>query len=259
MYKATLILSIAFGIVACSPKYNVIGIDTGSEEEEEQIDYSNASLRIVKPTSGSFVPYNELSNFEAELLDKDGNPLEFNEITWTSSVDSAWDPVGLAFEDNTLDVGLHDITAQVSLPNGDRVAYSVGGVLVQSAFAGTYVGTFSANVDYNEFPIGCAGSAVLVIDPYGEVLTGTSDCRVSFNGFDLDLAFLFDVDHDGDGALSGTVAADIFGWFQFDLDAEGSINKDEEVLDVNFAGSPFGDLSVDGAVTADRISLDAGL
>ena len=33
-------------------QYNVIGIDTGSEEEEEeQIDYSNATLRIVS-TSG---------------------------------------------------------------------------------------------------------------------------------------------------------------------------------------------------------------
>ena len=77
MHKVTLILSMALGLVACSPKYNVIGIHTDIvEEEEEQVDYSNASLRIVKPTSGSFVPYNELSNFEAELLDKDGNPLE---------------------------------------------------------------------------------------------------------------------------------------------------------------------------------------
>ena len=130
MKHALITLTAALSSLACSPKYNVIGIDTGSEEEEEeQIDYSNATLRIVSPTSGSFVPYNELSSFEAELLDKDGNPLAFDEITWTSSVDSAWDPTGLSFEDNTLDVGLHDITAQVALPNGDRVAYSVGGVL----------------------------------------------------------------------------------------------------------------------------------
>ena len=151
-----------------------------------------------------------------------------------------------------------DITAQVALPNGDRVAYSVGGVLVQSAYAGTYVGTFSANVDYNEFPIGCAGSAVLVIDPYGEVLTGASDCRVSFNGYELDLQFLFDVDHDGDGTLSGTVAADIFGWFQFDLDAEGSISKDDEPL-MSALQAVHLVICPGLAVTADRISLDAGL
>ena len=71
MKHALITLTAALSLLACSPKYNVIGIDTGSEEEEEeQIDYSNATLRIVSPTSGSFVPYNELSSFEAELLDK---------------------------------------------------------------------------------------------------------------------------------------------------------------------------------------------
>jgi len=145
------------------------------------------------------------------------------------------------------------------LPNGDRLAYSVGGVLVQSIWAGTYVGTFVANVQYNEFPLGCAGSAILVIDPYGEVLTGSSDCVVSVGGNDMELAFVFDVEHDGEGKLEGNVAADLFGWFQVDFDAFGGIDLPEENLTVEFEGSPFGDMEIDGAVSADRISLDAGL
>ena len=66
---------------------------------------------------------------------------------------------------------------------------------------------------------------------------GAGDCRFHLTAR-LDLQFLFDVDHDGDGSLSGTVAADIFGWFRFDLDAE-EVSTDDELLDVSFAGSPF--------------------
>jgi hypothetical protein len=254
------VIGLSLAITGCSPKYNVLGIDTDEEEEEEvEFDYSNATLRIVQPKSGSFVPYNETANFEAELLDKDGNVLELEDVTWSSSVDTAWDPTGRSFDDDSLDVGLHDLTAQIQLPNGDRLAYSVGGVLVQSVWAGTYVGTFIADVQYDEFPLGCAGSALLVIDPYGQVLTGASDCVVSVGGNALDLSFLFDVEHNGDGELNGTVAADIFGWFQFDFDAEGGIDLPEENLNISFGGNPFGDLSIDGSVSADRISLDAGL
>ena len=254
------VIGLGLGLTACSPKYNVLGLDSDTGEDvEEVIDYSNATLRIVTPKSGSFVPYDELSNFEAELLDKDGIPIEMEGVNWTSSADSAWDPSGLMFEDGSLDVGIHDLTAQVQLPNGDRLAYSVGGVLVQSVWAGTYVGTFSADVQYNEFPLGCAGAALLVIDPYGEVLTGDSDCVVSVGGNALDLSFIFDVEHVGDGVLAGNVAADLFGWFQFDFDAAGDIDLTEENLNLAFEGSPFGDLSIDGRVSADRISLDSGL
>ena len=147
MRRVAYLLGLSLAITGCSPKYNVLGIDTDDEEEAE-FDYSNATLRIVQPKSGTFVPYNEISNFEAELLDKDGNILELDDVNWSSSVDTAWDPTGRSFDDDSLDVGLHDLTAQIELPNGDRLAYSVGGVLVQSVWAGTYVGTFIADVQY---------------------------------------------------------------------------------------------------------------
>ena len=114
-------------------------------------------------------------------------------------------------------------------------------------------------MQYDEFPLGCAGSAILLIDPYGEVLTGDADCVVPFGGNNFELAFIFDVEHDGDGNLDGTVAADLFGWFQFDFDGSGGIDLGDESLTVEFGGSPFGSLSVDGSVSADRISLDSGL
>jgi hypothetical protein len=247
-----------FSLIGCSPKYNVLGLDTDLPEEEV-VDYEGATLRIVSPLSGGFVPYGDLSNFEAELLDSAGDPLEFDSVNWSSSKDTAWDPTGLVFEDDTLDVGIHNLTAQVSLPNGDRLAYSVGGVLVQSIWAGTYVGTFIAHVQYNELPLGCAGAAVLMIDPYGETLTGDSDCVVAMGGLDFDLSFVFDVAHDGEGELQGTVAANIFGFLEVDFDADGDIDLPEENVKVEFAGSTFGDMEIDGTVSANRISLDAGL
>ena len=251
-------VSALFLMSACSPKYNVIDI-TEEEEPVAEVNYDGATLRIIRPQSGSFVPYADVSDFEAELLGADGEPLEFNEVQWSSSADAQWTKTGIAFPDDSLDVGLHNITAQVSLPNGDRLAYSVGGVLVQSVYAGTYVGTFSTNVQYESFPLGCAGSAIMLIGPYGDVLTGDADCLASLGGFDAPLAFQFDVEHDGDGELSGVVAADLFGWFEVDFDAEGAVDLSEETLTLNFGGAPFDSMEVDGSVTADRISLDSGL
>jgi len=249
-------------VCACAPRYNVIALEdeeNSSVTETDPANYDNATLRIVRPLSGSFVPYREAAPFEAELLDSEGNPLDFDAIEWTSNSDPSWTPTGLSFDDDTLDVGLHSLTAEVSLPNGDRLAYSAGGILVQSVFAGTYVGTFSADVQYDSFPLGCGGSAVLVIDPYGEVLTGDSDCLVQLGGFDAPLAFVFDVEHDGNGGLSGTTAADLFGWFQLDFETSGEVDLDSESLSLEFAGAPWDGMTLDGSVTADRISLDSGL
>ena len=70
---------------------------------------------------------------------------------------------GLSFSDDTLGVGTHAITAEVSLPNGDRLSYTNGGILVQSIYAGTYAGLFDSTVTYDTYSLGCAGAATLVV------------------------------------------------------------------------------------------------
>ena len=42
-------------------------------------------------------------------------------------------------------VGTHTILAQTELPNGDRLAYAIGGVWVQHEDAGTYSGEFQVD------------------------------------------------------------------------------------------------------------------
>jgi hypothetical protein len=232
--------------------------DTGTIPDYSE--YDNATLRIVTPTSGAFLALEESHEFVAELLGEDGAPLDFDGITWSSSVDDAWDHSGRTFEDQTLSVGLHDITAQVSLPNGDRLAYTAGGVLVQSWYAGTYAGLFSADVtfDYQGTPVTvtCSGDALLVVEPMGEHATGDSTCLLSLMGFDLPADFVYDLDND-DGDLTGTANVDL-GFFQVPFDATGTLDRDAHTLDIAFAGSlaTFGDMSATVGTT--RVSLDAG-
>ena len=155
-------------MMACTPTYNVVGIDDTEVDDTEEQDwsaYEGASLRIVSPSSADFLPLGEDADFEAELLSVEGEPLEYDDIFWTSSVDEGWSGVGLQFEDDSLDVGIHDITAEVDLPSGDRLAHTIGGVLVQSPFAGTFTGLFAADITYDTYIITCAGTATLVVDP----------------------------------------------------------------------------------------------
>ena len=72
---------------------------------------------------------------------------------------------------------------------------------------------------------------VLIVDPYGELVGGDANCVTSLYDYELEMTYLFDLEND-DGRLSGTTSADIFGWFQFDFDAEGSLNPDDGTLHV---------------------------
>src|SRR5690606_34762646 len=107
---------------------------------------------------------------------------------------------GAAFDDDALDVGIHDITAEVTLPNGDRLAHTVGGILLQSLYAGTYSGIFNAQLQWEDLPIDCSGAVLLIVDPWGEVVAGDANCLASLLGFDAPIDFIFDLDND-DGAI----------------------------------------------------------
>ena len=229
---------------------------TTSSTEPTYPEYDTALLRIIAPTSGAFLPYGEQHSFEAEVVDQYDNPMDFEEIVWTSSAASDWEVTGAEVLDGSLDVGRHDITATAELPNGDRLAYTVGGVLLQSVYAGTYSGLFSSNLGYSGYTLGCAGAATLMVDAYGETVSGDAACIVTLGSFDLDLTYNFDLSND-EGALSGIMNVELLGFIEIPVDIEGTVS-DEGVLDLNWYDDSS-EATTEGEITLERVSLDAGL
>jgi hypothetical protein len=242
-------------LAACQGELGVRGGDSDSDTEDLS-RYEGASLRIVEPASATFLAWEEAHDYRAELRAADGTLLDEDlAVRWTSSADAAWaPPASFGFADATLDVGLHDLTAEVELPNGDRLAHTVGGVLVQSEAAGTYVGTLITGFTFQNFPIACAGSTVITIEPYGKEVSGDATCLASAGGFEIPLEFALSGDHE-DGRVEGIIGANIVF---FELEFQTSGTRSGESLDLEFEGDLAGS-PVTGRVEAERISRDAGL
>lgn len=255
-------MTLAWFLAACQPQYTVgdaPGEATSDETsaEEDTSEWDGATLVVEAPASASFLPLGEDSDFLATVYDAAGNATDFDDIQWASNVSGDWAPVGHAFQDAGLDAGTHALTATATLPNGDRLVYTVGGVLVQSAYAGVYSGTMSMALaieyDGTAYEVGCSGAATLVVDALGETATGGANCLLSLMGYELDTAYAFDLQND-DGELSGSTALDLT-YYQFDLDTSGEVEEDGAL-----SGDFWGDLSgygeADGHFEAERITRD---
>ncbi len=244
--------------LACRPDYVVLGEnDTSLGEEEVDAVWDTATLLINHPQSGDFLPWEQDNDFEAVIVDAEGNELEFDEVTWSSDIDEGWALTGRALTDDALDVGTHAITAQALLPNGDRLTYTVGGVLVQSEYAGTYTGTLRVDLISDQISTACSGSAAIVVDVYGEVVEGDANCFLSIQGFDLDGAYLVAASND-DGDMSGEIQVDLAGFFQIPMDLDGSLSEEGE-LSGTFSGDLLGYAQIEGLLSATRISRDTSL
>lgn len=247
--------------IACAPDWKIEGEATddssitGPDEELDEL-WSNSSLEILSPSSGEFLPWGEVNTFEAVVYNAAGEPTDFTDIQWTSSVDSAWVPLGSLIEDESIGVGEHNITATADLPNGDRLRYTIGGVLVQSPYAGTYVGDIQVNVtvEYNGTPyeVGCLGAITLVVDAYGETAVGDSTCQVSLFGYDVELEYALDLVND-QGQLSGDASAVIYG-YEYALEFDGELTEDGS-LSGGFAGDSSY-FTIDGSVDAERLTRE---
>jgi hypothetical protein len=249
----TRMLPALLALVACGGE---IGIGDRDDDVDPAV-YDGATLRIVEPQSAGFIPYGSTADFVAELRDVDGELIEtFDEVSWSSSADAAWGPTGLSFADDSIDVGRHELTASTELPNGDRVAHTIGGVLVQAEEAGTYVGTFAASMTFQSIPIACAGAAVLTVEPYGQGVSGTAECLASAAGFDIPLDFVVAAEH-ADGRVEGTASANIIA-FEVEFPATGTLGGSAPTIELDFSG-PVLTSEMTGSVSADRISRDAGL
>ena len=232
------------------------GADPDDPEPEDWAIYEDATFRIVSPEPGGFRAFGEARPYEAELLAADGTPLSVERIEWSSNVDPGWDGLGLFFEDDGIDVGVHDITATAYLPNGDVLSYTSGGVRVQHPLAGTFSGLFTASGGYQQFQFTCSGSALIQVDVYGEVAAGNGDCVASLILFDLPLDFVFDLEVDpGNGSLTGQAGAAILGPITYDFPADGSMEP--TAMDLAWSGTGLRlNFDVDAELSAERISRD---
>ncbi len=232
--------------------------DTEDTGETDPV-WDTATLRIVSPQSGAFIPMEEEAAFEAVVMDTDGTSLDWDDIDWTSSADGDWAGSGAAFS-SMLGVGEHDITASTRLPNGDRLAMTVGDVLVQSAYAGTYTGTVyvEVTIEYNKVPytVSCAGATTITVDREGELIEGDSTCLISLMGYDMDMSLNLDAEND-EGEVEGEMAVDMM-LFDVGIGADGSVNEDGELY-VEFSDDVYGYAQIAGYVDANRISRDTEL
>ncbi len=230
--------------------------DTGTDTGEDLSAWDDATLRVLSPSSGDYVEWGSEASFEAALYDSDGETLEFDDIAWSSDLSEDWSPVGASFTDASLDAGVHELEATAALPNGDRHTYAVGGVMVQHADAGTYVGEVLVDVTVSyggqDYVATCAGSVTLVVDVYGESVTGDSSCYLSLMGYSLEAVHAIDMALD-EGVVSGEAALDLT-WFSYGFPAEGSLA--DETVTATWSGEAAGYAAVAGELTASRISRD---
>lgn len=265
MARARFLLLLA-PLAACTPDYGVKGGDTGAvgdgddtgvdEDEVDPADYDGSTLQILEPEAGAFIPLGEDTEFTAVVLDAEGNALEDVEIVWTSDIDTDWGEIATSFEDDSLEVGTHTLTAQAWLPNGAVVTDRAGAIRVQHEDAGTYVGNMVLDVtgEYEGTPLtaSCIGAAVVVVDGWGEVAAGNSDCIISLLGFAQEATIVFDLGLD-DGELAGESALDL-SFIQYGFETAGEV--EDGVLVADWADNVFGFADIEGSMELERVTRD---
>ena len=229
--------------------------DTDEPSNPDDEIWNNAQLIVTSPEPSSLYPLDEPTNFEAQIVDENGDVLDFDEITWHTSVDSDWEETGDSLEAE-LPVGEQVITANARLPNGDRLSYAVGGILVQHPDAGTYVGTTSIDLTINTqdqaYVVSCAGSATISVDQLGEYGSGDSACILSINGNDIESTYLFELLIE-DSIVSGEAIVDLW-LIQQGFPFNGSIGDGE--LSGSWAESVLGGyLDIAGDISLERVSI----
>lgn len=263
----SLIFPLLASIPACTPDYSVKGgeggvgaggdADTDVEEEEDLTIYEGATLQILEPEAGAFLPLGEDSTFTAVVLDADGNELSDAEISWTSDIDTDWGEIATDFEDDSLEVGTHTLMARAWLPNGAVVTDRAGAVLVQHEDAGTYVGNMVLDVsgEFQGTPLtaSCIGAAVVVVDGWGEVALGDSECIISLLGFAQDATIVFDLGVD-EGEIVGESALDL-SFIQYGFETVGVV--EDGVLVADWADNVLGFADIAGSMELERITRDA--
>lgn len=235
------------------------GTDTGDPDDVPVPDYSefeDAEMRILSPLSGEFIEVGSDATFEVILRNGELEPIEADTVLWTSDIAPNWDGAGAIFRSDGLPIGEHRITALATLPNGETLRNTVGGVLVQAASAGTYTGLFSLDGVFQGLTFTCNGAAVLEVAPQGREISGSGDCLSSTLGFDLPIEMIFDLEYDPTSdTIFGDAGINLF-LFTYDFDTTGSLNPQSGELSIEWGGSvPFLE-GVEGSLSAQRLTRE---
>jgi hypothetical protein len=250
----TLVLPCAV-VVGCSDDSD------GDIEGEEDVDerYEHAVLKVYEPVSGSIHAAGQPVAVAAEVLDPDGFPLPIKDVVWRSD---RLDHVLHASMDGDLPlpVGVHEVSATVRLPDGGRLATTVGGVRVQSEATGIYVGETILRLEM-EFEgqmvqPSCIAGLALTVDEAGErILPRGGSCKLELLLFSFDLEYELSATIDAE-TVEGTIVYDIAGFLKLPFEFEGTLS------DGLFSASFEGDLTlplvgtgwVEGSLNATRVT-----
>ena len=232
--------------------------DADTQIEDDFSEWDGAWLEVITPQSGDFLPWDQESPFQAVVYLSDGTEADFQDVQWSSSEDESWALIGSDATDANLEIGEHAITALAELPNGDRLTYTMGGVLVQHEDAGIYVGNVkvdvSINYDGSDYSAGCTGAVTIYVDAYGESAYGDSTCTLSLLGYDQDTSYGFSLEVD-EGDMYGAAAVDL-SLFKYDFEMDGDVG--EGTLSGSWSDDIFGYVGVAGDLSATRISRSLG-
>lgn len=221
--------------------------------DSDGAEYEGASLVVHSPASAS-INYTEFGlELSAEVLDADGEPMEFEEISWTFAGDEEAAFVGL---ESILDLeyGIYDLTVTADLPGGSRLQTNLSSIRLQGERTGIYAGNLemAADIDFQgtAFTATCLGGMTFTVGMDGETLEGDGGCSMVLVIIDpIEVAYALGGEVDGADA-AGDIGLDL-GFADVPVAWDGGFEGD--AFSADFVGSAVLFEFV-GAINATRIS-----
>lgn len=191
----------------------------------------DATLRVFEPESASIHLIGEPVPLIAQVTDRDGFPVAYDAVAWTSDQQEA--PLSSTAEGEVeLDPGIHEITARVSLPDGDRLETRVGGVRVQSYITGQWAAeaTMAMAVEFQglalaptcttpfDFSVGMDGKSIEI--------GGDGLCTLDLVLLQIPVAFTMNPNPPDAGLITGTITYDFVGFIAVDMAITGKLDGD---------------------------------
>jgi len=130
-----LIVLIALLLAGCQGETYLTGGDClpqpGDDDDSADVDdfseFDGATLQVYSPLPAGIFYLEEDMELDAEVVDADGEPMDFEDIVWETDLDD--DPILEAPSgDVELDWGIHTITVTADLPNGSKLQTILGGI-----------------------------------------------------------------------------------------------------------------------------------
>lgn len=202
--------------------------------------YDGATLVVLEPVSNGIYTSSGMLPMQAEVLDAQGDPLPFTDVTWT--LDDATAPVFTGLDGApVVDLGIYTVTATAALPNGSVLSSTLGGVRVQHPRAGVYVGSIAlttiSEVQGQEIRSDCVGALEFEVPLDGQTLEGSGGCTLA-----IPLVGTTDLDFTLDGGIANPgVAGDVnFSTGLIDLPVGwGGVFQGPDTLSGGFSSNLF--------------------